>query len=59
MDDINGITGGYSLAVLVPLMLVNCRMDESFIDQSFLVVAAISVVVLSRFASFPPSHLGN
>ena len=49
MDGINGITGGYSLAVLVPLMLVNYRMDEGFIDQSFLVVAAISVVVFCLF----------
>lgn len=49
MDGVNGITGGYSLAVLVPLMLVNCRMDDGFINQSFLVVAAISVVVFCLF----------
>ena len=47
MDGINGITAGYSLAVLVPLGLVN-RMG-GFIDESFLVVAIIGVLVFSWF----------
>ena len=47
MDGINGITAGYSLAVLVPLVLVN-RLG-SFIDESFLVVAIIGVLVFSFF----------
>lgn len=49
MDGINGITGGYSLAVLIPLMLVNSTMNVGFIDQSFLIVAIISVVVFCIF----------
>lgn len=47
MDGINGITAGYSLAVLVPLVLVN-RLG-GFIDESFLVVAIIGVLVFSWF----------
>lgn len=47
MDGINGITAGYSLAVLVPLLLAN-RMG-GFIDESFLVVAIIGVLVFSIF----------
>lgn len=47
MDGINGITAGYSLAVLVPLLLAN-RMG-GFIDESFLVVAIIGVLVFSWF----------
>ena len=47
MDGINGITAGYSLAVLVPLLLAN-RMG-GFIDESFLVVAIIGVLVFSFF----------
>ena len=54
MDGINGITAGYSLAVLVPLGLVNrsfasLRMTEAFIDELFLVVAIIGVLVFSWF----------
>ena len=47
MDGINGITAGYSLAVLVPLMLVNRQ--GGFIEESFLVVAIIGVLVFSWF----------
>jgi len=47
MDGINGITAGYSLAVLVPLLLAN-RLD-GFIDTSYLVVAIIGVLVFSWF----------
>lgn len=47
MDGINGITAGYSLAVLVPLVLVN-RLG-GFIDEPFLVVAIIGVLVFSWF----------
>ena len=54
MDGINGITAGYSLAVLVPLLLANrsfasLRMTVGFIDESFLVVAIIGVLVFSIF----------
>ena len=47
MDGINGITAGYSLAVLVPLLLANRA--GGFIEESFLVVAIIGVLVFSLF----------
>lgn len=47
MDGINGITAGYSLAVLVPLLLLDAR--YSFIGQSYLVVAIIGVLVFCFF----------
>ena len=47
MDGINGITAGYSLAVLVPLMFLNRELG--FIDSSFLVVAIIGVLVFCLF----------
>lgn len=52
MDGINGITGGYSLAVLIPLMLVN---KIEFVDQSLLVVAMLSVLVFCIF-NFRPKN---
>lgn len=47
MDGINGITGAYTLATLVPAFLLNRR--EQFIDESMLVVAILSVVVFCIF----------
>jgi UDP-N-acetylmuramyl pentapeptide phosphotransferase/UDP-N-acetylglucosamine-1-phosphate transferase len=47
MDGINGITAGYSLAVLVPLVIMNQRLG--FMDESFLMVTILSVVVFSIF----------
>ena len=47
MDGINGITAGYALAVLVPLLLVN--RNGGFIDESFLVIAVLGVLVFSYF----------
>ena len=47
MDGINGITAGYSLAVLLPLMLINLK--SGFIEQSLLTVTTISVLVFSIF----------
>ena len=47
MDGINGITGGYSLAVLLPLWVINRSIH--FMDANLLVVAAISVVVFLLF----------
>ena len=47
MDGINGITAGYALAVLVPLMLLNN--DLAFVDTSFLVVAILGVLVFCIF----------
>ena len=47
MDGINGITGGYSLAVLFPLICLNDKME--FISQSFLYVVGLSLVVFCFF----------
>lgn len=47
MDGINGITAGYSLSVLVPLVLLNIK--HSFIEESYLVVAILSILVFSIF----------
>ena len=54
MDGINGITAGYALAVLVPLALVNrcpikSGMTEGFIEESYLIVAIIGVLVFCIF----------
>ena len=47
MDGINGITGGYSFAVLLPLIYLNDKLE--FISQSFLYVAGLSLVVFCFF----------
>lgn len=47
MDGINGITAGYSLAVLLPLIVLNN--DLHFVDPSFLIVAALGVLVFCIF----------
>ncbi len=47
MDGINGITAGYALAVLVPLLLLNRHMG--FVEGSYLVVAIIGVLVFCFF----------
>ena len=64
MDGINGITAGYSLAMLVPLLLVSgftfqdsglSRIGElennaaGFVEPSYLIVAIIGVLVFSLF----------
>lgn len=49
MDGINGITAGYSLAVLIPLFVLNNRGGEPFILNSFLGVTILSVLVFSFF----------
>lgn len=43
MDGINGITGGYSIAVLLPLIYLNQKI--SFIDANFLWVTLLSLLV--------------
>ena len=53
MDGVNGITGGYSLAVLVPLLLMNRKIQ--FMESSFLIVAILSVVVFCLF-NFRPKN---
>lgn len=47
MDGINGITAGYSLSVLVPLMLLNGTGE--FVESSMIVVALLSVLVFCFF----------
>lgn len=47
MDGINGITGGYSLSVLIPLLYVN--QNIGFIDSKFLIVTILSVLVFCFF----------
>lgn len=47
MDGINGITGGYSLAILIPLILLNQKFD--FIDESLLIVIGLSLLVFCLF----------
>ncbi len=49
MDGINGITAGYSFAVLLPLFLLNNKEGEPFILNSLLGVAILSVLVFSYF----------
>ena len=47
MDGINGITGGYSIAVLLPLIFLNYKV--SFIDADFLWVTLLSLLVFCFF----------
>lgn len=47
MDGINGITGGYSLAVLLPLYYLNRSLG--FVDPNFLLVALCSVLVFNFY----------
>ena len=47
MDGINGITGGYSLAVLIPLALLN--RERQFVDESLLVIVGLSLLVFCLF----------
>ena len=47
MDGINGITAGYSLAVLLPLVLLNKTLN--FVDSSFLIIAVLGVLVFCLF----------
>lgn len=47
MDGINGITGGYSIAVLLPLIYLNFK--DGFIEQSFLYVVGLSLLVFCFF----------
>ena len=47
MDGVNGITGGYSLAMLIPLLLLNRKYE--FMDETMLVVVILSVLVFCLF----------
>ena len=47
MDGINGITAAYGFAMLLPIALQNHTMG--FIDESYLIVAIIGLIVFSLF----------
>lgn len=47
MDGINGITGGYSLAVIIPIIYLNSTLG--FISQQFLYVTGMSLIVFCFF----------
>lgn len=47
MDGINGITAGYSIVVLLPLLLLNKQLG--FIAESYLIVAILGVLVFCLF----------
>ena len=53
MDGINGITGGYSIAVLIPLAIKNeelrIKNGAGFIDETMLIVILLSVLVFCFF----------
>ena len=53
MDGINGITGGYSIAVLIPLAIKNeelrIKSGAGFIDETMLIVILLSVLVFCFF----------
>ena len=49
MDGINGITTGYSFAVLLPLFLLNNKFEEPFVLNSLLGCAILGVLVFSWF----------
>ena len=53
MDGINGITPAYSLAILVPLLLLNNQ--DGFTSQSLIIVMILSVLVFSWF-NFRPKN---
>ena len=59
MDGINGITGGYSLAVLIPLLIKNeelgMRSGSGFVDESLLIVVGLSLLVFCFF-NFRPRN---
>lgn len=47
MDGINGITGGYALAMVIPLYLLNQK--YAFMEENLLVVMGLSLIVFSFF----------
>ncbi len=47
MDGINGITAAYSFAMLLPILLLNRGL--SFIEESYLIIAILGIVVFSIF----------
>lgn len=54
MDGINGITAGYSLAVLIPLALLN--RDMSFVEQSLIISTILASLVFCIFNFRPKGN---
>ncbi len=53
MDGINGITAGYSLSVLIPLLLLNGKPE--FVSDSLVIVTILAVLVFAFF-NFRPKN---
>lgn len=52
MDGINGMTAGYSLAVLIPLALLNSQLaiqNSQFVTTSLLITVILGILVFSAF----------
>lgn len=47
MDGINGMTGAYTIACIIPLLLINNK--EAFIDNSLIVTVALADIVFCFF----------
>ena len=47
MDGINGITAAYGFAMLLPILLLNKSLN--FIEESYLIVAILGIIVFSIF----------
>ena len=47
MDGVNGITAGYSLAMMIPITIANRSME--FVEEPYLIVVIIGVLVFSLF----------
>ena len=58
MDGINGITGGYSLSIIVPLIILNEKFgmsNKQFVEPSLLIVIGLSLLVFCWF-NFRPKN---
>jgi len=49
MDGINGITGGYAMASLIPLYLINCSSVQGFVDNSLIITMMLADIVFCFF----------
>jgi UDP-N-acetylmuramyl pentapeptide phosphotransferase/UDP-N-acetylglucosamine-1-phosphate transferase len=49
MDGINGMTVSNSIAVLIPLYIVNNTLQEPFIPNSFIIITLLAVLVFGIF----------
>ncbi len=62
MDGINGINGGYTFAVLIPILVECLRLKDesgaSFVDESLLIVAMIANFVFCLF-NFRPKGMAK